>query len=413
MAGASVSMPREPSPVARAAPPLRLAVVELAPFGGLLHYAVQLSDALAALGHEVDLVVPAGNELEHRSGAARRRAVLPRGLGPPGADPGPLAVLGRRAKSAAHLLRSWRTIIALARSEDYDAVVLNGSFDLLPSVWAARTLLRLAPATAITHVCHNVRPFNRWGGEELFLTDERLEKGLRRLYARFDRVFVHGERSRSEFDRLWPGARVSIIPHGDERVFGDRPPPPSSEQRALFFGDWRRVKGLDVLMESFSSVWLALPDACLTIAGSPSPEEGGADAVLAWAAARPAQVDVQPGYVPLEEVPDLFGRARVVVLPYRVGYQSGVLHLAMTMGRAVVVTDVGDLSDVVTPGVTGIVVPPQDPEALAAALVKVLGDADLAASLGAAGHLRMQDGSDWQTVAATMVQALQADIQRR
>lgn len=411
-------MPLDSSTRARrttsASPPrLRLAVVETAPFGGLLHYAVQLADALAVAGHDVDLVVPTGHELAGRTGAARRLEVLPEGLGQPAAAPGRLAVLRRRARTAGYRLQCWRRIIATVRAGRYDAVLLNGSFDLTLSASAARLLMRVCPATAVAHVCHNVRPFNRWGGEELFVRNPRLEAALRRLYPAFDLVFVHGERSRREFDELWPGARLAIIPHGDERVFGEEPPPPSGEPRALFFGDWRRVKGLDVLQESFDAVSAALPEARLTIAGSPSPEEGGADAVLAWAAERPGRVDVQPRYVPLEEVRELFGQARVVVLPYRVGYQSGVLHLAMTMGRAVVATDVGDLGGAVDDGRTGLIVPPADPDALAKAIVRVLGDPGLADRLGAAGRARLLSGSDWTTVAAEAGRALQAAVERR
>jgi len=394
-------------------PPLRLAVVETAPFGGLLHYAVQLADALAGEGHDVDLVLPAGHELAGRAGAARRLEILPEGPGQPVAAPGRLAVLRRRARTAGYRLQCWRKIIGAVRHGRYDAVLLNGSFDLTLSVHAARLLTRVCRATAVAHICHNVRPFNRWGGEELFVRNPRLEAALRRLYPALDLVFVHGETSRREFDELWPGARLAIIPHGDERVFGEEPPPPSPEPRALFFGDWRRVKGLDVLLDCFDAVSAELPGARLTIAGSPSPEEGGAGAVLAWAAERPGRVDVQPRYVPLEEVRELFGQARVVVLPYRVGYQSGVLHLAMTMGRAVVVTDVGDLSGAVEDGRTGLVVPPADPQALAEAIVRVLADPDLADRLGVAGRAHLLSGSDWATVAAQAGRALQAAVGRR
>jgi len=410
-------MPLAPSPRATRTtsfpPPLRLAVVETAPFGGLLHYAVQLADALAGEGHDVDLVLPAGHELAGRAGAARRLEVLPEGLGQPAASPGRLAVLRRRVRTAGYRLQCWRRIIATVRRGRYDAVVLNGSFDLTLSVHAARLLMRVCPATVVAHVCHNVRPFNRWGGEDLFLRNPRLEAALRRLYPAFNVVFVHGERSRGEFEELWPGTRLAVIPHGDERVFGEEPPPPSPEPRALFFGDWRRVKGLDVLLDAFDAVSAELPGALLTIAGSPSPEEGGAEAVLAWAAERPGRVEVQPRYVPLEEVRELFGQARVVVLPYRVGYQSGVLHLAMTMGRAVVVTDVGDLSGAVEDGRTGLVVPPADPEALAEAIVRVLADPELAGRLGVAGRAHLLAGSDWATVAAEAGRALRTAVGRR
>ena len=55
---------------------MRLAVVQTAAHGGLLHYAAQLADALAARGHDVELIAARGNELEGRTGAARMRAVL-------------------------------------------------------------------------------------------------------------------------------------------------------------------------------------------------------------------------------------------------------------------------------------------------------------------------------------------------
>ncbi len=410
-------MPHDHTPPAAATPPLtaplRIAVVEAAPFGGLLHYAVQLADALAVEGHEVDLVLPAGHELAGRPGAARRLEVLPEGLGHPSAAPGRLGVLARRVRTAGYLLGSWRRIIATVRSGSYDAVLLNGSFDLTLSVRAARLLMRVCGDTAVAHVCHNVRPFNRWGGEELFVSNPRLEAALRKLYPAFDLVFVHGERSRREFDELWPGAHLALIPHGDERVFGEQPPPPSLEPRALFFGDWRRVKGLDVLQASWDAVCAELPSAQLTIAGSPSAEEGGAEAVLAWAAERSGRVEVQPRYVPLEDVRELFGQARVVVLPYRVGYQSGVLHLALTMSRAVVVTDVGDLSGAVEDERTGLVVPPADPQALTQAIVRVLADPKLADRLGAAGRAHLLTGSDWASVAGEAGRALQAAVARR
>ena len=66
-----------PGPGLRFAPTrMRLAVFETAPRGGLLHYATQLADGLASAGHDVDLVVAAGNELAAAQGPARRRAVL-------------------------------------------------------------------------------------------------------------------------------------------------------------------------------------------------------------------------------------------------------------------------------------------------------------------------------------------------
>lgn len=388
---------------------LRIAVVETAQFGGLLHYAVQLADALAASGNEVTLIVPAGNELEGRSGPAIRRPLLP-GWMPSAREAGtPLGVLGvlrRRARTAAGRAVAWVRIIREVRRGGYDAVVLNGSVDLWLTAVGARALIAWSGKTKVTHICHNVRPFNRWGGDDLFVSSGLTLALLRRLYPAFDLVFVHGERSRAELLQTWPGARACVIPHGDEGIFGEEPPPPATEPRALFFGDWRKVKGLSVLMAAFDELTSRMPQARLTIAGAPSAEEGEADKVLSWAATRRDRVEVLDHYVPVEEVAQVFARARVVVLPYLVGYQSGVLHLAMTMARAVVASDVGDLSTAVQPGVTGLIVPAGEVEPLVAALEDLLGDAARAQRMGTAARARVEREASWPLVAARMSAAL-------
>jgi glycosyltransferase involved in cell wall biosynthesis len=388
-------------------PIVRIAVIEIAPFGGLLHYAVQLGDALAQRGDDVDLIIPAEHELQDRPGPARRLEVLPPWLRQTRGDEGRAAIFRRRAGAALWRLATWREIIRRVRAGRYDVVILNGSIDLSLSAVGAFALIRLARGARVTHVCHNVRPFNRWSGSDLFASSKLLFALLRRLYPAFALVFVHGPRSRAAFDDLWPGARLAEIPHGDEGLFSAQEPGPSAEERVLFFGDWRRVKGLPVLMESFDALLARRPSARLTIAGSPSPEEGGDKAVLAWAAGR-AEVEVIPRYVAVEDVPALFGRARVVAMPYLVGFQSGVVHLAMTMGRAVVATDVGDLPEAVEDGVTGTIVAPGDVAALTDALDAILGDPGRAAALGAAGRAKMLGSSSWTAVAEQVDAALRA-----
>jgi glycosyltransferase involved in cell wall biosynthesis len=58
------------------------------------------------------------------------------------------------------------------------------------------------------------------------------------------------------------------------------------------------------------------------------------------------------------------------VLPYRAGTQSGVTHVAYALGSPVIATRVGGLTESVREGETGLTCPPEDPGALAAALVR-------------------------------------------
>jgi glycosyltransferase involved in cell wall biosynthesis len=389
---------------------MRLAIVEPSSQGGLLHYAVQLADGLAGRGHAVDLLVPVDNELRgHVRGPARMRAVLAPQNPPPGGALAEVRTI-RRARVASRLLRSWGRVNWELRRQRYDAVILNSDIDLWPMAAIVLPITFAKRGMRVAGVCHSVRPLNRWSGDELYVDSPLLNGLLRILYPRLDAIFVHGERSKSEFQAAWPPARLALIPHGDERIFAGEPPPPAPEERALFFGEWRKVKGLGVLMEAFEQLLVRRPSARLTIAGSPCPVDLDPEVVRRWAARYPDSVEVIDSYIPVEDVPRLFGQARAVVTPYLTGYQSGVVHLAMTMARAVVSTEVGDLATAVLDGETGLTVPPGDADALALALERVLSDADLAVRLGETGRCRLLEGSSWEVVAELVERALSEQV---
>jgi glycosyltransferase involved in cell wall biosynthesis len=72
----------------------------------------------------------------------------------------------------------------------------------------------------------------------------------------------------------------------------------------------------------------------------------------------------------------------------------------MACGRPVVATAVGGLVDSVADGVTGVLVPPRDPDALGRALAALLADGSRRAASGAAGVGRARDRDRWSRVAA-------------
>ena len=115
-------------------------------------------------------------------------------------------------------------------------------------------------------------------------------------------------------------------------------------------------------------------------------------------------VDLHPGYVPMDEVADLFAAHRVVVFTYATVNISGSVHMAYTFGRPVVATDVGSMSDAVQDGVTGLLTAPE-PAAVARALVEILGDPGAADRMGAQGARRVDDAASWTTVVDKAVPA--------
>ena len=197
-----------------------------------------------------------------------------------------------------------------------------------------------------------------------------------------------------------------MIPHGDARLVAGEPPEPAPGETVLFFGEWRRAKGIQVLMDAFDELAGRRAGARLTIAGVPTPD-ADPDAVRRWAERHGERVELIDRYVEIGELHELFGRARVVAAPYLAGSQSGVVHLAMTMARPVVASDAGELPRAVADGVTGRIVPRGDVRALADALDEVLGDPELARRWGEAGRTRVLEEFGWERVAELVEDALQ------
>lgn len=84
-----------------------------------------------------------------------------------------------------------------------------------------------------------------------------------------------------------------------------------------------------------------------------------------------------PRYLIFEEMAGQFSRAECIVLPYDRGRNSGVLTSAFGYQKPAVATDVGGFAEVIEDGKTGQLVPPQDPTALATALVRILTDEEI------------------------------------
>lgn len=388
---------------------MRIALVETSGRGGLLHYAVQLADSLAARGNTVDVLVPRQHELQGHAGAACLRSVLLSDVQLPDVFARhEILYLLRRGVVAGRLVLSLAKTVAHVRRGHYDAVILQWDLTFRIVAWASVVLQRLPNRPLLAFILHNVRPFNRWGGDDLFMP-ARAVRRVGQVLPKFDIVIVHGQKSLEEYTRLYPPSRVAVIPHGDERLFGDEPLPPASEERVLFFGDWRKIKGLPVLMEAFDELLERRPQARLTVAGTPAPADFDDMVLRRWADAHPDSVTLVDGYVPVEAVRPLFASARVVCTPYVAGCQSGVVNLAMTMGRAVVTSDVGDLGAALGDE-AGLVVPAGDAAALAVALERVLTEPGLADKLGAAGRRRAQSTSSWETVAELVEEALSSAL---
>ena len=173
---------------------------------------------------------------------------------------------------------------------------------------------------------------------------------------------------------------------------------PAEPMNLLFFGVIRPYKGLEDLVEAFEALPAPVRDGMhLTVVGEPWE---GYDAPLRAIAASPAadRITLVDRYVTDAEVAAHFAAADAVVLPYRRSSASGPLHVAMSAGLPVVVTDVGGLADAADGYEGAVMVPPRDPAALAVAL------ADLPARRGQ----RYADARSWDETVAAFARVLES-----
>ena len=176
----------------------------------------------------------------------------------------------------------------------------------------------------------------------------------------------------------------------------------------IFVGRITRQKGVPVLLRAAASLD---PAAQLVLcAGQPDTPELSAEVEGLVADLRAARSGVIwiPEMLPKRAVIQLLSHATVFACPSL--YEPlGIVNLeAMACGTAVVGSAVGGIPEVVTDGETGLLVPPGDPAALAAALNALVGDASRAAAMGRAGRERAVAEFGWQAVAAQTVALYQS-----
>ncbi len=212
-------------------------------------------------------------------------------------------------------------------------------------------------------------------------------------YARATLLLVLSEKARETFLIAGlPAEKLFLTSRGvDVTTFTPAPAPPETF-RAIFVGSLSRRKGVHHLLD----VWkgLALPDAELVLVGSP-----GRD-IAPLLADAPANVTVR-GFV--QDVPAELRRAAVHIFPSECEGSAKATYEASACGLPQITTR--ESGDVVVHGETGLVIPPNDPDALAAAIRQLHADRDLCARLGAAGRRRVEDNFTWDHFRQRLLQA--------
>lgn len=200
-------------------------------------------------------------------------------------------------------------------------------------------------------------------------------------------------------------ARVALLPPGiDADAFAEVDPPAARAALGLperptvgYLGRLAAYKGVDTLLAAAPMLWEAQEDLTVLVAGSPAGWVGY-DAAVARARAHGGDRLVERLGFSDHDRPLLYAACDVVVYPSSEESFGLVILEAWAARRPVVAAGIGAVSDVVRAGVDGLLVPPADPPALAAAVARLLADEETRRAMGAAGRLRAEGPLAWPTI---------------
>ncbi|HEV8448919.1 MAG TPA: glycosyltransferase family 4 protein [Gemmatimonadaceae bacterium] len=238
------------------------------------------------------------------------------------------------------------------------------------------------------------------------ITEIRAGRGLEPRAWRFvfDRAtaMVACSRAFGEEVKALTGTEAVVVHNGldvDHFVQSvDRSPDPlapvGDRRFVLGVATFERKKGLDVLVRAFADVRRSSPGVALVLVGRPAEATAELRSLTSTLGLDNDVFFFEN--VPHAQVSRFFERAAVFCLPSRAEPFGIVILEAGAFNVPVVATRVGGIPEILDDGETGILVPPDDPSALAAALARVLSDRELAGRAGRRLHERVRSDFSWR-----------------
>jgi glycosyltransferase involved in cell wall biosynthesis len=212
-----------------------------------------------------------------------------------------------------------------------------------------------------------------------------------------DALIVHTQKNRDTLiKRGYNPKKIFVIPHGVYNFFKkyDENGTEEEENCILFFGYIVKAKGVEYLIRAVPIISKKFPNVKVIIAG---------EGILPQIPDK-SNFEIYNNFIPNEMVPKLFNRAKIVVLPYLyVDGHSGVLTIAFSFGKPVVVTNIDGLTDLVKNEREGLVVPPRNPEMLANAIIRILEDEEMRKKMSR-NALKIAEELSWDNIARKHIQ---------
>ena len=239
------------------------------------------------------------------------------------------------------------------------------------------------------------------GAAAVIAVSEGMRADVLSNYPAVDPAKVHVVYNGIDAEQYSPDPSTDVL----ER-YGVDPKKPS----VVFVGRITRQKGVPVLLRAAAHLD---PDVQLVLcAGAPDTPELGAEVAGLVEELRKTRAGViwLSGMLSKREVIQLLSHSTLFACP-SVYEPLGIVNLeAMACGTAVVASKVGGIPEVVADGETGLLVPPDDPDALAESINALTRDRDRAKAMGVAGRERAQSQFDWGRIAQQTAELYESTV---
>ena len=202
--------------------------------------------------------------------------------------------------------------------------------------------------------------------------------------------------------------KISIIPHGhyidmvnnniDNEIAKRSLKLNINNKYILFFGQIKKVKGLEILLYAMSNIVEMFDNVKLIIAGRVWKDDYTKYEYLIKELNLQSHVISHIRYIKNEEVDYYFKASDIVVLPYSEIYQSGVLLMAMSYKKPVIVSNIPGMTELISHGKNGLIFNNGDNSELSNCIAQLLSNKDLSEKLANEGYKTVRDDCCWTRI---------------
>jgi glycosyltransferase involved in cell wall biosynthesis len=255
---------------------------------------------------------------------------------------------------------------------------------------------------------HDVRSF---GGDKESSVIHRI------VYLLTDLLLTHNDFSKLELKKVYPFIKtpIHIVPHGNYLPFVNRKVGknksrnylniPLNKKVVLFFGMIKKVKGLEILLNSLRDVVTHNPDIILIIAGRVWKNDFSIYQEIIDREKLHDHCIIHNNFIAHKDIDYYYAASDLVVLPYKKIYQSGVMMMALSYEVAVLSSDLAPLKEIITDNKTGFLFESENSESLSQRLNYIFSEKNIIEKVRKEGFTHVKENFNWTYIGSLTAKA--------